>query len=94
MAVRIHAPEPDPESDNGDFRCLIEIAGFIEPFFAYGVDSLQALGLAFASLRREIDLLCDEGWELFHPEQHNEPMVFPFLYCGDQNAAPWYAAED
>ena len=95
MVVRIYLPEPDPESDNGGYRCQVEIAGFMEPFFAYGIDSLQAVGLAFASIRREIEQLQSEGWMLLHPDQNNnEPMPFAFAYCGDQNAAPWLQAKE
>ncbi|CAM3788729.1 hypothetical protein [Parendozoicomonas haliclonae] len=87
--VRIYSAEPDPLSDNGDMRCRIEFTGILEPYYTYGIDSLQALGLAFASLRREFDLLEHEGWEFFHPEDDSEPMPFAFVYCGDESACPW-----
>ncbi len=89
ITICVCLPETDPCADNGDMRCRVEIDGLVEPFYAYGVDSLQALGLAFATLRREIDLLCEKGWEFYHPEDISEPVIFSFLYCGDESACPW-----
>lgn len=44
IVVRIGLPEPDPVP-GGDFRVLVEIDGFDEPYSRYfhGVDELQAL---------------------------------------------------
>lgn len=43
IVVRIGLPEPDP-LPGGDFRALVEISGFDEPYsrHSYGVDELQA----------------------------------------------------
>ncbi|WP_437598697.1 hypothetical protein WMF28_38650 [Sorangium sp. So ce590] len=43
VVVRIGLPEPDP-LPGGDFRALVEISGFDEPYsrHSYGVDEQQA----------------------------------------------------
>jgi hypothetical protein len=43
ILVRLGAPEPDP-AEGGDFRVLMEIEGFDEPYARHfhGVDALQA----------------------------------------------------
>ena len=54
--VRIGAPEPTPERA-GAFRCPFQVTGLSNDAvrFAFGVDSFQALNLAFAGIRRELE---------------------------------------
>ena len=87
--ISIAIPEQDPQSNIGDMRCRVEIGDLVAPYYAYGADALQALGLAFASLRREINRLNDDGWEFYHPQEPFIPIPFAFLYCGDESANPW-----
>ncbi len=89
IKISIALPEQDPQSDMGDMRCRIEVSSLLTPYYAYGIDSLQALGLAFASLRRNMQRFSDEGWEFYHPQDPSTPITFPFLYCGDESACPW-----
>lgn len=87
--ISIALPEQDPQSNVGEMRCLVEIGNLVAPYYAYGIDALQALGLAFASMRREIKKLNDNGWEFYHPQEPSMPIAFDFLYCGDESANPW-----
>ena len=55
--VRIGAPEPSPDSGSfPSFRCPFQIEGLSNDAirFAMGVDSFQALNLAFAGIRAEL----------------------------------------
>jgi hypothetical protein len=47
VTVSIGAPEPDP-NPGGDFRVLLEIAGFDDPYAKHfcGVDEIQAMMMA------------------------------------------------
>jgi hypothetical protein len=51
----IGAPEPDPLR-GGDFRCPFQVTGLSDDAvqYAHGVDSFQALNLAFAGIRNLI----------------------------------------
>jgi len=55
VVLRIGAPEKDP-AHRGDFRCPFQVVGLSNDGvqYAHGVDSFQALNLAFAGLRREV----------------------------------------
>lgn len=66
IAIRIHPPEPDTSSPHNAYRCLLEIDGAIEPQYAFGVTSLQALALAFTTLHRRLHELELQGWSLGH----------------------------
>ncbi len=62
IRIRILSPEPDPLSENGDFRCWVELTGFSESRFVYGMDSLQSLCLAIEYVRKELDQFAGDGW--------------------------------
>jgi hypothetical protein len=55
VRIAIHRPERDLKPD-GDVRCRVEITG-AKPRLLYGVDSFQALNMAFVYLRTQA-----EGW--------------------------------
>lgn len=52
VIVRIGVPEPDPKG-GGNFRCPLQVTGLSNDAvqYAHGVDSFQALNLAFAGIR-------------------------------------------
>ena len=53
----VFAPEPDPKSKLGDYRCRVHVKGIARPRWVYGLDSLQALGLAFRLIKAEVEIL-------------------------------------
>lgn len=55
VVARIGAPEPDPKRANAS-RCPFQVTGLSndDVQYAFGVDSFQALNLAFAGIRREL----------------------------------------
>ena len=55
IRIVINRPEQDPAPD-GDVRCRVAITGE-KPRYLYGVDSFQALNMAFVYLRTVA-----EGW--------------------------------
>jgi hypothetical protein len=63
--LSLHAPEPDPLSEHGDYRCKVEITGLLFEKYAHGVDALQALCLGVESLRLAIAKLKSEGWTFY-----------------------------
>lgn len=60
VRVRIGAPEPDPVQ-GGDFRCAFQVVGLSNDavHHAHGVDSFQALNLAFVGARSLIKTNAD-----------------------------------
>lgn len=66
--VTIGAPEPDPLPGR-DFRCPYQVIGLSDDsvHYSYGVDSFQALNLAFAGIRRLIKTNADV-LSFFHPD--------------------------
>ena len=64
ITVSVFAPEPDPESGHGDYRCRIEMAGLSGSVYSHGIDSLQALALSFSYIRREFRRLERCGWKI------------------------------
>lgn len=68
MRVTIGAPEPDP-LPGGNFRCAFQVIGLSDDsvHYSYGVDSLQALNLAFAGIRRLVKTNADV-LSSFHPD--------------------------
>jgi hypothetical protein len=60
VRVAIGVPEPDP-LPRGDFRCPFQVVGLSDDsvHYAHGVDSFQALNLAFAGIRRFIQTNAD-----------------------------------
>lgn len=55
VVARIGAPEPDPKQPSVS-RCPFQVTGLSndDVQYAYGGDSFQALNLAFAGIRREM----------------------------------------
>ena len=68
MRVCIGVPEHDPESENGDFRCLVEVAGFGFSEYAYGADAIQSYCLAMRCLRHFFEPLVLKGWKFYFPQ--------------------------
>ena len=56
VVTRIGAPEPDPRHPNC-FRCAFQVTGLSDDGIqhAVGVDSFQALNLAFAGIRSVLE---------------------------------------
>lgn len=68
VVLSLHLPEPDPLSEQSDYRCKVEIQGISFEKYAYGVDSLQALCLAVETLRLTISSLQSDGWSFYFPQ--------------------------
>lgn len=68
FVLNLHAPEPDPLSEQGDYRCKVEIQGIAFEKYAYGVDSLQALCLAVETLKLTLSSLQSDGWSFYFPQ--------------------------
>lgn len=71
--LNLHTPQPDPLSEQGDYRCKVEIQGIAFEKYAYGIDSLQALCLAVETLRLTISSLQSDGWSFYflkHQDHH------------------------
>lgn len=68
FVLNLYRPQPDPLSEQGDYRCKIEIQGISFEKYAYGVDSLQALCLAIETLRLTISSLQSDGWSFYFPQ--------------------------
>ncbi|CAI3800309.1 DUF6968 family protein [Rheinheimera sp. MM224] len=71
VVFNLYAPELDPLSEQGDYRCKIEIPAISFEKYAYGVDSLQALCLAVETLRLTMSSLQSDGWRFYFP-QHQD----------------------
>lgn len=80
LRLSLYAPEPDPKSEQGDYRCKVEIQGISFEKYAYGVDSLQALCLAVETLRLTIESLISDGWSFYFPTHLDEPFDFTSAY--------------
>ena len=72
FVLSLHQPEPDPLSEQGDYRCKIEIQGIAFEKYAYGIYSLQALCLAVETLRLTISSLQSDGWSFYFPQHLDE----------------------
>lgn len=68
FVLSLHAPEPDPLSEQGDYRCKVEIQGIAFEKYVYGIDSLQALCLAVETLRLTMSSLQSDGWSFYFPQ--------------------------
>ncbi len=68
FVLSLYAPEPDPLSEQGDYRCKVEIQGIPFGKYAHGVDSLQALCLAVETLRLTLSSLQSDGWSFYFPQ--------------------------
>lgn len=65
IVVRIGLPERDPRA-GGDFRVLVDIAGFEQPYFRHfhGVDELQAFLAACRVVPAVLAMLAPAGAKL------------------------------
>jgi len=72
--VAVHAPEPDPKSQHGDFRTLVEIDGVSKSRYGYGVNSMQSLVLAMQLLKIHVGRAIDVGWRFYFDENDDEPI--------------------
>lgn len=88
VEISISAPEIDPKSKNGDYRCRVHLKGITPPTWIYGLDSLQALGLAFRSIKSEVEAMKSKGLRLFFTRDADEPDLFLVSYFGDLQDAP------
>ena len=82
VTVEIHAPEPDPDSSHGDWRCPFRLHGALDVTGAgYGVDALQALIHATQAARKAID---DSGlsltWMGGEAGDHGIPAIVPQMF--------------
>jgi hypothetical protein len=68
VSVRIGIPEPDPASPD-NFRCPYQVTGLSDDSvkYAHGVDTLQALNLAFAGIRASVKTTASV-LKAFHPD--------------------------
>jgi hypothetical protein len=68
VCVRIGIPEPDPKGC-GNFRCPFQVTGLSNDAvqYAHGVDSFQALNLAFSGIRNLVRTNA-EVLASFHPD--------------------------
>lgn len=73
IRVAVHAPEPDPKSQHGDFRTLIEIDGVSKSRYGYGVNSMQSLVLAMQLLKIHVEQAIAVGWQFYFDETDDEP---------------------
>ena len=63
--LAIGFPEPDPLSENGDYRCPVSITGFDEPRQIHGVDALQAMSLAVNFVTTVLRCFQQKGYRFF-----------------------------
>ena len=82
VTISIHAPEPEPDTLHGGWRCAFRLSGAINVSrYAYGVDSFQALEIAFQGLRKYID---DSGlvltWNGMETGDHGVPMLVLHIF--------------
>jgi hypothetical protein len=80
LKIAINAPEPDPKSACGDWRCKVKLAGLSDKTFIYGVDSLQALSLAIKYVETELRAFSDAGWQFYLPGSPNHPIDMAACY--------------
>lgn len=80
LKIAIKAPEPDPESVSGDWRCKVTLAGLSDKTFIYGIDSLQALSLALIFVETELRAFSDAGWQFYLPGSPDQPIDMAARY--------------
>ena len=63
ITVRLGVPRRDRKQVNGDWVCPYEITGFAQPRrrWAFGIDGVQALSLAFHIIPAELGRLAHQG---------------------------------
>jgi hypothetical protein len=82
VTIAIYAPEPDPASPHGDWRCEFRLTGALDAdAYGHGLDSLQALGNAIQGVRMYLD---DSGlsltWDGLEPGDHGVPRIVPQFF--------------
>ncbi|WFO51850.1 DUF6968 family protein [Aeromonas veronii] len=80
LKIAIKAPEPDPRSAGGDWRCKVKLAGLSDKTFIYGIDSLQALSLAIKFVETELRAFSDAGWQFYLPDCPDHPIDMSACY--------------
>ncbi|MFQ1713815.1 DUF6968 family protein [Aeromonas veronii] len=80
IKIAIKAPEPDPKSVSGDWRCKVKLAGLSDKTFIYGIDSLQALSLAIKFVETELRAFSDAGWQFYLPGCPDHPIDMSACY--------------
>lgn len=73
VMIAIHMPEPDPKSEHGDFRTLVEMDGITKSRYGHGVNSMQSLVLAMQLLQIHIEHAIREGWQFYFDADDTEP---------------------
>lgn len=79
VTVEIHAPEPDPASPHGDWRCAFRLTGALDADdYGHGLDGLSALVNAIQGVSKYLD---DSGlvlnWVGGEPGDHGVPRIIP-----------------
>ncbi len=82
--IAIYAPEPDP-LPGGDFRCRLFVTG-IRPRYVFGIDTFQALNLAFVLLRSDAKTLLARKQQLYFDPKLEHPFDVKFHLLGDHSA--------
>ncbi|GKQ99133.1 DUF6968 family protein [Aeromonas hydrophila] len=80
VKIAIRAPEPDPKSAGGDWRCKVKLDGLGNKTFIYGVDALQALSLALKFVESELCAFTDAGWHFYLPGCPDHPVDMAACY--------------
>lgn len=80
VKIAIRAPEPDPKSAGGDWRCKVKLDGLGNKTFIYGVDALQALSLALKFVESELRAFTDAGWYFYLPGSPDHPVDMTACY--------------
>jgi hypothetical protein len=80
LKMAIKAPEPDPKSASGDWRCKVKLEGLSDKTFIYGVDALQALSLALKFVENELRAFSDAGWQFYLPGCPDQPVDIAACY--------------
>jgi hypothetical protein len=68
LKINIGTPEPDPLSNEADYRCKVEIPVLSFSEYAYGIDAVQSLCLGVQCLRYVLEPLTLEGWKFYCPK--------------------------
>lgn len=80
VKIAIRAPEPDPSSISGDWRCKVNLEGLGNKTFIYGIDALQALSLALKYVESEIGTFTNAGWQFYLPGYSDLPVDITACY--------------
>jgi len=80
LKIAIGAPQPDPKSTSGDYRCKVKLAGLGDKTFIHGIDALQALSLALKFVESELRAFSDAGWHFYLPGFPDQPVDIAACY--------------